>query len=197
MTIAHVSTVLAEGTINTAGWADGTYEFDISGGFANTIDLGGAGPVYDVTPASIAYGNAKYAVVVDGPIRPEIVGNWKSLKNHGTVLAPHYLGIPVYQVGKPAGEAGLGDFRGMETRVNGITQLECTFSEPIQPVLTSDVCMNGCVTGPYYPTSATLDGTGTILTTTWSGIPNGQIVGGPDAYVVTLNDVTEIGRAHV
>jgi hypothetical protein len=64
--VANTTETLAEGSI-TAPSVTGTYTMTISGGFANTIDLGEASAPYAVSAATIAYGNATLTVNVGGP----------------------------------------------------------------------------------------------------------------------------------
>jgi len=136
--------------------------------------------------------NMAFELLSDEPAPPFIVSDWRSLKNHGTAAAPNWQAIPCRQDKKPGGEGPAGTFHNMETRINGIKNLECTFSEPINLPLTTDIVACGCTTGPYNPDTVSLDGTGTILTMKWSGIPNGQTGGPPDAYLFVINNVTDL-----
>ena len=173
---------LAEGQVTIPALSDNLV-LTLDTGFANTIDLpAGAGPVYDVSLANVSIiGDLTFTPPAGEP--PYIVGQWKTWANHGQFPANLELYHPINQAGAPT----QNPYTGIEPRRTSISKLTCEFSEPIVLPLASAITMDGCVNGPYNPTSVALDGTGTILTMNWTGIPNGLNATTPDIYVVTIN----------
>jgi hypothetical protein len=88
-----VADVLAEKVFSTTALTNGLYTFTISNAFANTLDAGQSGPVYDVTPADIAYDNDVLTIVV-APYRSPLQNAW-SVAEHGIGTACEELALPI------------------------------------------------------------------------------------------------------
>ena len=142
---------------------------------------------------------------------PEIVGSWYSWKTdktstvptyaefakefdpsftgdpHTVVLATGYMTVPV-------------DGIGVETRINSVTKLTCTFSKSMNPATidTNSICVCGNNGGPYNPTSILLEngtnGDYTELTMFFDAnqLPNGHaLLSLPDRYVACISTSVE------
>ena len=189
-------TTLAEGSVTIPALSDDLV-LRLNTGFANTIDSPVTGPpVYDVSMANVSIvGDLTFTGGLP-PVPPEIVGSWYSRKSHGALgdldkeFDPSFTGDPhtvtaSWEMSVPV------DGIGMETRKDSVTDLWCTFSEPMDTtsITTADVIVTSNNSAPINPTSLSWTNGDTELHMIFSAgqLPNGQLLANlPDRYVACI-----------
>ena len=92
--VAAAEEALATGSLNTTGLADGDYTVTIANGFANTLNAAQAGPVYAVSPATVALGAPTLNVHIRSIVLlPPVISSVASIATHGAGNTPLALAI--------------------------------------------------------------------------------------------------------
>ena len=173
--------------------AGSPYTFQISNGFANLIDPASqpSAPPYTVSAATMLAGSPTFTLsVTSGDTIPPQLTEVKSRKNHGALLGDLDIASPL---GLQTGNRHIIEFR-----QHSATTLILSFDEPLLPatVIPANFQVCGLNSTPGSPATATLDGTGQIVTLTYANgaIPNGQANNSPgDVYVLqVLPGVTDL-----
>jgi hypothetical protein len=166
--------ILAEGIFNCP--AEGVYVLQLQTGFANVIDDGQGGPTYDVTPATVGFGNQTYTVTCQSTSEPDM---WfaqdgiKSVGYHGGAVAD-YIELAINSNGdnyEPRSLSSTELF--LEVGFNeDVTGVSLAITNGGSPVLTDAVpTINGSVVTVTFPTDPTnaLCYTFDFDGTTWAG----------------------------
>jgi hypothetical protein len=192
--VALTETVLASIVLDTSGLADGVYTIQISNEFANVIDPASqpSAPPYTVSAATMTGGSPIYTLTIQttGDTDPPLLLGGESFKDHGAALGSLGIAIPT---GLQANNRHI-----VEPRQGSVTELVLTFDEPsgIDPatVIPANFNVCGLNSTPGNPATATLDGTGEIVTLTFADgqIPNGDAsASAGDAYVLEITGVAD------
>jgi len=182
LTEVTVATIVLD-TWNLGPWQE--YTFQISNGFANLIDPASqpSAPPYTVSAANVLAGSPTYTMMIidefEGPKLLQAV----SRKYHGSLGE---LGITI-----PAGVQP-NNRHIIEPRQGSVTKLVLTFDKVLDlaTVIPANFTVCGLNSTPGNPATATLDGTGQIVTLTFADlqIPNGQLSNSPgDCYVLQIS----------
>jgi hypothetical protein len=131
-----------------------------------------------------------YLLLIEEDTTPPQLTEVKSRKNHGVVLGNLDIVIPL---GLQPSNRHIIEFR-----QHSATMLILSFDEPLLPatVIPANFRVCGLNSTPGSPATATLDGTGQVVTLTYANgaIPNGQLNNSPgDVYVLqVLPGVTDL-----
>jgi len=163
--------------------APGPYTFQISNGFANLIDPASqpSAPPYTVSAANMLPGSPTYTLTIGVPVQAKLTQG-ESKKTHGSLGK---LGIIIPQALQASNR------HIAEPRQGSVTELALTFDQALDlaTVIPANFTVCGLNSTPGNPATATLDGTGQIVTLTFADlqIPNGQLNNSPgDCYVVKV-----------
>jgi len=160
---------IAEGQINLTGFASGTYTLVLAPGAGNNVIWGqdfscqvGTAGAFAIPAATVTGGQISFIHEGVVPVDPPVMVGAASVRTHAGAGS---FGLPLNVSGTGNGS--------VEPRQGGVQQLVVTYDKALigtPAVVLTASGLGG--TGPPTLGTATLDGTGTVLTITMSGAVN-------------------------